>query len=49
MSLLAWDPLAERVNADGEFGVAGHFPMCEDPERFFDAIRPVLEKLRASS
>ena len=25
----------------------GHFPMCEDPERFLDEIRPVLEKIRA--
>jgi pimeloyl-ACP methyl ester carboxylesterase len=24
----------------------GHFPMCEDPERFFAAITPILEKLR---
>ncbi|HTO09829.1 MAG TPA: alpha/beta hydrolase [Myxococcota bacterium] len=25
----------------------GHFPMCEDPERFLAVIRPVLEKIRA--
>jgi pimeloyl-ACP methyl ester carboxylesterase len=25
----------------------GHFPMCEDPERFLAAIQPVLEKIRA--
>ena len=24
----------------------GHFPMCEDPRRFLDAIQPVLEKIR---
>jgi len=24
----------------------GHFPMCEDPERFIAAILPVLEKIR---
>ncbi|MEM7412030.1 MAG: alpha/beta hydrolase [Myxococcota bacterium] len=24
----------------------GHFPMCEDPERFLAALRPVLEKVR---
>lgn len=26
----------------------GHFPMCEDPERFLPAILPVLEKVRAA-
>ncbi len=26
----------------------GHFPMCEDPERFLAAIRPVLEKIRGA-
>jgi len=26
----------------------GHFPMSEDPERFLGAIRPVLERIRAS-
>lgn len=25
----------------------GHFPMCEDPERFLAALLPVLEKIRA--
>ena len=25
----------------------GHFPMCEDPERFLAALRPVLEKIRS--
>ena len=24
----------------------GHFPMCEDPERFLAALRPVLEKIQ---
>jgi pimeloyl-ACP methyl ester carboxylesterase len=24
----------------------GHFPMCEDPERFLAALQPVLEKIR---
>jgi pimeloyl-ACP methyl ester carboxylesterase len=27
----------------------GHFPMCEDPERFIACVRPVLEKIRAQS
>ncbi len=26
----------------------GHFPMCEDPDRFLEAVRPVLEKIRAA-
>jgi len=26
----------------------GHFPMCEDPERFLAALLPVLEKIRAA-
>ena len=26
----------------------GHFPMCEDPERFLAALLPVLEKVRAA-
>jgi pimeloyl-ACP methyl ester carboxylesterase len=25
----------------------GHFPMCEDPERFLAYLLPVLEKIRA--
>jgi len=25
----------------------GHFPMCEDPERFLACLLPVLEKIRA--
>jgi pimeloyl-ACP methyl ester carboxylesterase len=27
----------------------GHFPMCEDPERFLAALLPVLEKIRAGA
>ena len=23
----------------------GHFPMCEDPERFFRVLRPVLDRV----
>ena len=25
----------------------GHFPMCEDPERFLSELRPILEKVRS--
>ena len=27
----------------------GHFPMCEDPERFLGYVRPVFEKIRAGA
>ena len=26
----------------------GHFPMCEDPDRFVTALLPVLEEIRAA-
>ena len=26
----------------------GHFPMCEDPPRFFEALRPVLDRILAA-
>ncbi len=37
-------PGAEFIEMKG----MGHFPMCEDPERFRAILRPVLEKILAS-
>ena len=46
-------PDASKATADQISGATyatmkglGHFPMCEDPERFLAALRPVLEKVR---
>jgi pimeloyl-ACP methyl ester carboxylesterase len=48
-------PAASKQTADRIPGASfstmaglGHFPMCEDPERFLAALLPVLEKIRAA-